>query len=135
MSGDVETVVAEMRSLVQRFPLPHPAWHRYVPEMHAVVIDAIAALDALAAASGAHEELHRQVGGEAASPAEDAGGPTIAAARRRLRELPIPSGEHPYLDEILLMLEAAEAALAALAVSGGESAFATALRSLRATAS
>jgi hypothetical protein len=135
MIADVEALLAEMRSLVQRLPLPHPAWHRYVPEMHAVVMDAIAALDALAAAPGAHDELNRQVNGDAAYPADDAGGPTVAAARARLRELPIPQGEHPYLDEILLTLEASEAALAALAVAGGEAAFAEALQSLQETAS
>jgi hypothetical protein len=128
MTADVETLLAEMRSLVERLPLPHPAWHRYVPEMHAVVVDTLAALDALAAEPGTHEELRRQVDGDAAYPAGDAGGPTVAAARPRLRRLPIPEGEHPYFDEIWLTLEAAEAALAALAVAGGEAAFAEALR-------
>jgi hypothetical protein len=123
-------LLAELRALAERFPLPHPLWHRYVPQLHGAIVDLTAALDALAALPPAQDELLAQVEGEAELPAEDAGGATIAAARERLRALPIPQGEHPYLDEILLTLEGAEAALAALATPAGDRAFAAALARL-----
>jgi hypothetical protein len=123
-------LLAELRALAERFPLPHRLWHRYVPQLHEAVVDLTAALDALAALPAAQDELLAQVEGEAELPAEDAGGATIAAARGRLRALPIPQGEHPYLDEILVTLEGAEAALAALATREGDRAFAAALERL-----
>ena len=124
LPGEADELLAEMRRLAERFPLPHPLWHRYVPQMHEVVHDLFTALDALALLPDAQVELMRQVEGGAEYPADDSGGPAVAAARARLRGLPIPQGEHPYVDEILVTLEAAEAALAALAVAGGEAAFA-----------
>ena len=120
-------LLAELRTLAERFPLPHPLWHRYVPQLHETVVDLTAALDAIAGLPAAQDALLTQVEGEADYPAEDAGGATVAAARGRLRALPVPQGEHPYLDEILLTLEAAEAALAALATPEGDRAFAAAL--------
>jgi hypothetical protein len=127
VAAHADEVLEQLAVLIERLPLPHSFWHRYVPEMHAVVVDARAALDALAGSPGAAGELHRQVQGEASYPEDLAGGPTIAAARARLRALPIPKGEHPYLDEILLALEAAEAALATLAAVEADETFAETL--------
>jgi hypothetical protein len=76
-------------------------------------------------------ELYCQVEGDAVHPDVAAGGPAIAAARAGLRALPIPRGAHPYLDEILLALEAAEVALATLAALGADSAFAEARDRMR----
>jgi hypothetical protein len=122
--GAADDVIAEMRALVERFPVPDPRWHLYVPAVREVRRDLAVALDALAALPDAQAELLRHIDGVAPSPPADAGGPRIAAARARLRDLPTPLGHHPYLDEILVTLEAAEAALAALASAGGEAAFA-----------
>jgi hypothetical protein len=130
VAGSDDDLLDELRALVERFPLPHPLWHRYVGEMHEMIVDLTAALDALATLSRARDELRRHVDGDADPPPEHAGGPTVAAARARLRALPVPQGEHPYLDEILLTLEAAEAALAALASSDGDRALAEAIRRL-----
>ena len=48
-------------------------------------------------------------------------------AQRRLQELPLPAGEHPFLDEIVVTAEATARALAALAaVPGGDDAYAAA---------
>jgi hypothetical protein len=123
VTADANDLLVELRRLAERFPLPHPLWHRYVPEMLVVVRDLFFALDAIATCPPAQRELLLHVEGEAASPPEDAGGPAIAAVRARLRDLPIPSGEHPYLDEIVVTLEAANAAFAALTVAGGDEAF------------
>ena len=121
---DAGELLAEVRRLAERFPLPHPIWHRFVPEMHEVIRDLFLALDAIAVLPRAQTELVRQIQHEADRLLDSAGGPAVAAARARLRDLPTPQGEHPYLDEILVTLEAAEAVLAALTVPGGEETFA-----------
>ncbi|HWJ45266.1 MAG TPA: hypothetical protein VNR63_07745 [Gaiellaceae bacterium] len=120
-----DDLLLELRRLAERFPLPHPRWHRYVPQMHAVIDDFGDALAAIAGIPEARQELLRLVESDADSPPAGAGGARVAAARERLRQLPLPEGEHPYVDEIRLTLEAAEAALAALAaVAGGDAALA-----------
>jgi hypothetical protein len=121
-------LLAELRRLAERFPLPHPIWHPYVAEMHAVVRDLFTALDAIAAVPGAPAELVQRIDGPDGPSPGGAGGPALAAARDRLHALPRPQGEHPYLDEILVALEAAAAALDALAEADGEAEFARALQ-------
>ncbi|HEY3541997.1 MAG TPA: hypothetical protein VGK79_05600 [Gaiellaceae bacterium] len=116
-----------MHRLAERFPVPHPFWHRYVPLMRDVLADFRAAVAALEALPDAQHELVRQVDGTRDGVAADAGGPALAAARERLRSLPVPEGEHPYIDEILVGLEAASAALAALAATGRGDVFAAEL--------
>jgi hypothetical protein len=123
-SDEAGELLDELRRLAKRFPLPHPIWHRFVPEMHEVVRDLFTALDAIATLPRAQLELVLQVEANAEHANENAGGPALAAAQARLRDLPIPQGEHPYLDEILITLQAAKAALAALAAADGEAAFA-----------
>jgi hypothetical protein len=123
----VDELLLELRRLAERLPLPHPFWHPYTDQMHVVVRDLFAALDAIALVPPAQVELLRHIEGKAQPPPPDAGGPTVAAARRRLRDLPLPDGQHPYLIEIVPTLEAADAALAALTVQGGEQAFASQL--------
>jgi len=113
--------------MTERFPVPHPLWHRYVPQMREVLADFRAAVVALESLPDAQHELVRQVGGTGDDVATDAGGPALAAARDRLRSLPVPEGEHPYIDEILVGLEAAGAALTALAATGGGDVFAAEL--------
>jgi hypothetical protein len=123
----VEELLSELRRLAERMPLPHPFWHPYTGQMHVVVRDLFAAIDAIALLPHAQVELLSHVEGRAEAPPPDAGGPTVAAARKRLRDLPLPDGQHPYLFEIVPTLEAAAAALAALTVPGGEQAFASQL--------
>jgi hypothetical protein len=127
-SPEARDLLAEVRRLAERVPLPHPIWHRFVPEMHAVVRDLFLALDTLAELPHAQAELVRSVDSDLRPALDDTGSPALAAARARLAGLPVPQGEHPYLDEIMLTLEAAGAVLAALTVAGGEDAFAGRLR-------
>lgn len=121
-------VVVELRGLADRFPVPHPSWHAQVPEMRAVLHDLRAAIAVLDSHDAARAELVRLIGEEAQPAAAGEGRPALTAARRRLRELAVPAGEHPFLDEIVVTIEAAEAALAALSASAdGDRAFADAL--------
>ena len=121
-------LVDEIRRLAERFPLPHPIWHRFVAEMHDVIRDLFVALDAITMLPLARVELARRVENDVGPVTDDAGGPAVRAARERLRNLPVPQGEHPYLDEIRVTLEAADALLSALAVADGESEFARRLQ-------
>lgn len=123
-------LLEELRRLVARFPIPHPSWHGYVPEMRTVVRDLAAAIDALQSLPRAQAELLRRVEGRPEPQPEQPAGVALADAQERLRALPVPAGEHPFLDEIAVTIEAAEAALTALAASpDGERAFAAALGS------
>lgn len=120
-------LLEELRRLVTRFPIPHPSWHAHVPEILAVIRDLEAAIAALRTLPDAQAELLLLVEGQARPPQEEPSGEALAGAQGRLRALPIPAGEHPFLDEISVTIEAAEAALAALASSrGGRRAFAAA---------
>lgn len=94
--------------------------------MHAVVDDLTAAITAIGTSPNALAAFAEQV--NEASPPPAPSGPALSAASARLRrELPVPAGEHPYLDEIRLALQAAAAAMAALAsTSDGEQTFTTA---------
>lgn len=92
--------------------------------MHTVIADFSAAVEAIEQLPSARAELARRIDTDETSAPAEAGGPQLAAARARLRELPVPQGEHPYLDEILVTLEAADAVLTSLAsVSDGDAAF------------
>ena len=64
-SNDAGELLAEVRRLAERFPLPHPIWHRFGAEMHAVIRDLFVALDVIAVLPRAQAELVRQVEGEA----------------------------------------------------------------------
>ncbi|MGH2933691.1 MAG: hypothetical protein ACRDL2_04145 [Gaiellaceae bacterium] len=124
---DADELLEEIARLRERLPIPHPSWHGYVAEMRQMTADLQAAVEAIRELPAAQAELVRRLEGDAEYPDEDAGGPALAAARERLREIPVPAGEHPFLDEISPTLEAAEAVLAALSsVAGGDAAFAAA---------
>jgi hypothetical protein len=136
MRSPAEDVLDEVERLARGLPIPNPSWHGCVPEMHAMRANLLAAVVAIRELPAAAHELLRQVDGAADRPPDDAGGPFLRRARRELRSLPLPAGEHPFLDEIMPTFEAAEAALAALAsVHGGEAAFADASSANGTTAS
>lgn len=113
-------------ALAATFPVPSPSWHRYVPEMRACLADLRAAL---AACDGGPEALDLAASAvegalDSAFDAEHAG-PALRDAYRRLGLLPVPAGEHPYLDEIVPTLEALEALLVAIShVPAARAAFA-----------
>lgn len=91
--------------------------------MHEVVDDLTAALDAVASSPAALQGLVNAVAGDLPEPLDPAG-PSLAGAHARLRDLPLPAGEHPYLGEIVLALEGARAAIAVLmSLDDGEERF------------
>jgi hypothetical protein len=78
-----------------------------------VAADLAAAVAALERLPAAANEVVRRIDADEEAPA-DAGDGDLAAATPRLRVLPLPAGEHPFLDEITATVEAAGQALAAL---------------------
>lgn len=98
----------ELRRLCERLPVPEGTWHPGAAAIAAVRRDFEWALERCAA----RPEALTLVGEVDFDPA--GADRELAAAWERLRALPLPEGRHPFLDEIVPALEAAEATLAAL---------------------
>lgn len=108
MPEDDRTLVAELRAIWDRVPLPREEWHpgaAAIARLAADVRDAFAVLDA-------DTDTRAALGGLLEDDAPVAAPPGTALAR--LRELPRPDGKHPYLADVLPGLEVAEAVLAAV---------------------
>lgn len=95
--------------------MPHP-WHGYVPEMRASLADLTVALELAAALPDVLALVTQALDGDLSEPFDPAAAPALTAAYTRLGTLPIPAGEHPYLDEIVATLEAMEALLVAVSL-------------------
>lgn len=108
MQAVERTVVEELRALALGLPIPQPAWHPHVEAIRRVRDDLLAALDQIEADVRAVEALERLLEG---APAPD----VSTAELDRIEALPVPQGEHPYLDQILPVIEAARLAQLALA--------------------
>lgn len=122
---EAHELLAELRRLAERFPIPDSSWHAYVSELRQVAADLAAAVTALERLPDAAKELRRRIEGDERPVAP--GGPELASAAVRLQALPLPAGEHPFLDEIAVTVEASRRMIAALAsAEGGEDAFAAA---------
>lgn len=112
MSEPRDELYGTVSALAAAFPVPHPSWHRYVPEMRACLDELRRALAVSAREPAVLDLVLHAIDGELeASFDEHLAGPRLAAAHRRLCALPAPAGEHPYLDEIVPTLEAMEALL------------------------
>jgi hypothetical protein len=107
-------VLWELRRLCAQLPVPQPGWHPYVAHIagcrhdfeHALTLTAQhpAALDLFAALADGDLDL----------TFDSASSPELTSAWQRLEELPIPEGQHPYLDDILPALEALRLLLVSL---------------------
>ena len=118
VAADPSELLRELRSLCARLPLPQPGWHPYVALIVACREDFERTID-LAAESRDTLRLFEALAGGAPEPGfEPDASPALSAAWKRLEGLPIPAGQHPYLDEILPALEALRLLLIALSHSG-----------------
>lgn len=114
VASETGELLRELRALCERLPLPQPAWHPYVEQIVTCRADFEHALDLAAAHPEALQLVAALVDGDG-EPSLDAGAsPELAAAWQRLQALPLPSGRHPYLDDILRALEAHRLLLVAL---------------------
>jgi hypothetical protein len=110
---DADGVLDELRAIWERTPVPRERWHAWVDVIAELHADVSAGLDVL----DGDDEAQRALAGLIEDGREPARGPedAVAAAIRRLDELPRPDGKHPYLEDILPALEVAEVVLAAVA--------------------
>ena len=102
----VERVIGEIRELAGAMPVPDASWHPHAALIRAVRDELLADLTRLEAQAGGEERLSSLLGAEVA--------PRPGSA---LAALPVPQGEHPYLGEILPVLEAARLVQAAVAAA------------------
>jgi hypothetical protein len=118
MSGDhSQRLLDEIHGLAAAFPVPHPSWHGYVPEMRACLGDLARVLEVAAGVPEVIDLVERALDGELEEGFDAQAAPAaLAAAYQRLGRLPIPAGRHPYLDEIVPALEALEALLVAVSL-------------------
>lgn len=114
-TADID-LVGELRALWERVPAPKDRWHPWsdvLARLRDDVRTGVATLEA-------DEEGRRQLGRILAGESVDAGAglaDELGAAIRRLAELPRPDGKHPFLEDVLVGLEAALALLTAAACS------------------
>jgi hypothetical protein len=102
-------VVDDLLQLAERLPVPDAGWHPHATLIRAVRDELLADLERLRALPDAEERLTSLLGVDLA--------PRPGSA---LAALPAPEGRHPFLDEILPVLEAArlvQGALAAVTVA------------------
>jgi hypothetical protein len=107
-------LLAELRGLCERLPMPQPGWHPYVAQIAACRSDFEHALALAAANPAALEQVADLIEGETEAGFDRTSSPELTSAWRRLETLPLPSGHHPYLDEIVPALEAHRLLLVAL---------------------
>ncbi|HET8528389.1 MAG TPA: hypothetical protein VFL60_05725 [Gaiellaceae bacterium] len=99
-------MLAELRELAEAMPVPQPAWHPHVRLIVRVRDELLAGIDRLEALPDGEERAERLLGVEL----EPQPGSALA-------ELPVPEGEHPFLGEILAVLEAGRLVQTALAAA------------------
>lgn len=114
--ADQEALLAGLRSLPERLPVPDGSWHAWVPEIRGCRDGLRLALRACEADPRAGELLAAALDGSLDEPFAGSPGTALEAHYRLLGSLPLPGGRHPYLDEILAALEATEAALVAVSL-------------------
>lgn len=118
MSAATETrseLLSELRSLAEKLPLPQPSsGHPYIPQIVACRDDFLWALEAAEARPAALDVLADLIDGDAMAAIDPAASPELLEAWERLRALPLPQGQHPYLGEIMSALGALRLLLVAL---------------------
>lgn len=112
-SAESAELLAELRALAARMPMPQPAWHPHVAHIRACHSDLLEAVEA-AARDPVVLDIARALLDDPQAQLDSDASEDIAAAWARLETLPLPEGQHPYLDEILPAVEALRVLLVAL---------------------
>jgi hypothetical protein len=111
------SLLAELGAIWAKVPIPAGNWHPWLEEISQLGADVRAALAVVAADEDAASELERLLGEDEPPTTADDEPDALGAAIRRLAALPRPEGKHPFLEDLLPGLEAAELLLAAAASS------------------
>ena len=106
-------LLAELRALAARMPMPQPAWHPQVAHISACRADLLEAIEA-AAGDPAILDIAAALFNDPEAQLDRHASEEVAAAWARLEALRLPEGQHPYLDEILPAVEALRVLLIAL---------------------
>lgn len=116
MTAGQQELLDALTELCGRLPVPGSSWHAHAALIAGTRTDFERALDACAQHPGVLDSIGLAVdGGLDATFAPDTDA-ELTAGYERFRTLPIPAGEHPFLDEILPTLEAIEATLVCLSL-------------------
>lgn len=102
-SGELLT---DLHRLCERLPVPQPSWHPFVAQIAACRDDFEHALDLATNHPETLDLLAALIDGSAERSFGEDASAALTAAWRRLQALPTPSGQHPYLDDILPALDA-----------------------------
>lgn len=118
MSAAVDTptgeLLAELETLCARMPVPQSSRHPYVASIAACRNDFEHALALAAGSPAALELVDALLAGEVEPSFDPDASLALTAAWQRLVTLPVPEGQHPYLDDTLPALEALRLLLVAL---------------------
>ena len=99
-------MIDDLLELAQRMPVPEGMWHPHAALIREVKDEFLADLERLRALPDAEERLTTLLDVD-----------LVPLPGSALAGLPLPEGQHPFLDEILPALEAARLAQAALAAA------------------
>lgn len=117
--AEAAALLPELRRLCERLPVPSPTWHPHVAAIAACRADLERAIGLAAARPETLSLLAELLDGDEAPAFDGTRSPWLRAAWERLEALPIPEGQHPYLDDILPALEALRLLLVALGRTTG----------------
>ena len=107
-------LLADLQGLCDRLPVPQPSWHPYVAQIANCRTDFERALDLAAERPETLELVAALIDGGTEAQFDEDAPLELRAAWRRREALPLPSGRHPYLDDILPALDAHRLLLIAL---------------------
>ena len=114
VAGSTSELLTELRRLCARLPLPQPSWHPYVAQIAACRSDFERSLDLAIDWPKALELVAGLLESSSEPSFDEDTTPELSAAWQRLQTLPLPDGQHPYLDDILPALVAHRLLLVAL---------------------
>ena len=114
VAASTRELLAELRGLCARIPIPQPSWHPYVSQITACRDDFEQALALATEHPTTLDLLAALIEDEAELIFDPGASPRLTRAWERLEELPTPSGQHPDLDDIIPALEAHRLLLVAL---------------------
>ena len=114
LATDTSELPAELLRLCARLPVPRPSWHPYVSQIAACRSDFEQALALAAEHPAVLERVAALIDDEHELTFEPNASTWLTLAWQRLAALPLPEGQHPYLDEVLPALDALRLLLVAL---------------------
>lgn len=114
VASETSELLTELHGLCDRLPVPQSGWHPYVAQIAACRSDFERSLDLAIDWPKALELVAGLLESSSEPSFDEDTTPELSAAWQRLQTLPLPDGQHPYLDDILPALVAHRLLLVAL---------------------